>query len=249
MTQPSAIAVMVTRPGDIGKDLSNRFQKRGLQSCFLPTLEIVGQSLEMPIEDFERAIFISVNAVKYSFISHSFKDLLPAEVIAVGSGTAKALAAQGCDSIIVPKHYNSEGLLELEQLQSVSGRHILIVKGRGGREKLQQTLTSRGAICHELDVYCRVFKTVDAIKLNDFLSFNGTKITMLASIETLESMDQNISGVRGLSFDKKQLTLVVASERIAQHAKQMGYDSVHLAATASNDAMFEAVECLISSLD
>jgi len=235
------IATLVTRPGEIGKSLSEQFGLSGYTSFYLPTLEIISQPIELPIEDYEIVIFISANAVKYSLISESFLSILPSECIAVGPGTAKVLKDFGINNITLPDQNNSEGMLALEQLNSVAGKQILIVKGRGGRTKLQDQLRKRGANCHLLDVYCRVARPVNATELLNFLNFEGTRFVTIASTQTLDSLTANLNSVKSENTNKQQLILVVASERIKIHAEKLDYSSIIVAKSATNEAMHQAI--------
>ena len=47
--------VVITRPGEIGEDLSRQLNSVGLTSTHLPTLKIIAEPMELPIEDFEIA--------------------------------------------------------------------------------------------------------------------------------------------------------------------------------------------------
>ena len=121
------VAVMVTRSGKSGEQLTNLLKNEGYKSWFTPTLKIIKESLLIPAEDFQQAIFVSQNAVKYSVErSQLVKDLLPTQLIAVGEGTAARLLQNGFDDVILPESSNTEGLLELSSLQSIKGQQILL---------------------------------------------------------------------------------------------------------------------------
>lgn len=245
-TGVDAFSVMVTRTGSAGQELADLLQQRGIRSWFMPTLEIVGQELILPIEDFQQVIFVSPNAVKYSVEkSQAMRDLLPAQLIAVGTGTAKCLHQLGYNDVLVPGKHHSESLLELPSLQSVAGQHILIVRGRGGRTLIADTLTQRGAICHYLEVYGRLTARLDQNYLQEFLDYNrddhtgkhNTRIVTIASVDALEALNANL----GQGFDYGQLTLVVASQRIADSALASGYRRVVVANSASNQVMLDTI--------
>jgi len=236
----SSVAILVTRPEDVGKQLSVQFSEAGFSSYYLPTLEVIGQSIELPIVDYDIAIFISANAVKFSFISENFPSILPSQCLAVGPGTAKKLQENGVSNILVPEQFSSEGLLAMQPLQSVRGKQILIIKGQGGRSKLQDRLTKRGADCYCVDVYRRISKSVDATKLSEFLNFQGFKLVTIASTQTLDSLTTNMNTLMSESYDTLDIKIIVASDRIKHHALELGYRSIFVADTAANDAMFNA---------
>jgi uroporphyrinogen-III synthase len=77
--------------------------------------------------------------------------------LAVGAGTAGDLAKRGVKNVLYPTAgADSEALLELPELARVSGQHILIVRGQGGRSLLGDTLAARGARVEYAECYRRV---------------------------------------------------------------------------------------------
>lgn len=73
---------------------------------------------------------------------------------AVGPSSGAILAAQQFP-VVLPKQTNSEGLLALAQLQQVTNKQVLLLKGQGGRQTLSQVLQQRGAKVTELALYQR----------------------------------------------------------------------------------------------
>ena len=240
----AAAAVMVTRSGRVGEQLAQSIQLKGFDSWHIPTLKIQSEELLIPAEDFQQAIFVSPNAVKYSVVKSALlKDVLPDELIAVGQGTADSLRQAGFEKVVIPTQFNSEGLLTLPQLQTVVGQQILIVKGRGGRLLLESTLRKRGAVCHSLEVYCRVTTQIDGPSWNAFLSFNGEHIVTIASNEAMSALTNNLDR----KFKQEHLTLVVASQRIKENALHQGYQKIIVAESAANDEMLSAIIKLVDA--
>ena len=61
------------------------------------------------------------------------------EIAAIGQATARALARHGVAPALQPDYeFTSEALLALPRFQRVTGQHILIVRGEGGRELLAE---------------------------------------------------------------------------------------------------------------
>ena len=77
-------------------------------------------------------------------------------VAGVGSGTSRAWRAAGAPDAIEPQgDGDSEALLAHPTLQRVAGRHIVILRGEGGRDLLGPTLRTRGASVDEWLCYRR----------------------------------------------------------------------------------------------
>ena len=76
--------------------------------------------------------------------------------LAVGATTAAALQRAGVAAPVHPGRMDSEGLLDLPQLQSVDGLDIGLVTAPEGRSFLTASLKQRGARVLRADVYDRV---------------------------------------------------------------------------------------------
>ena len=233
------LSVLVTRSGRAGNDLVEQLKCSGVDSYHLPTLRITKLDYCLSAEDYQQAIFLSTNAVKFSVEqSQLVKDLLPEQIIAVGKATAQRLEKNALKDVIIPETASSEGLLNLPALQSIKGQQILIIKGRGGRELLQTKLAELGAICHELEVYDRVQNTLDMQLLDKFITAQAlTKIVTFASVDGMNALIRQINDKTLLL----KLVALVASERIAKKAAKAGFKSVVVADSASNEDMMASV--------
>ncbi len=235
---------MVSRSGNSGEQLTKMLGDSGLPAWHIPTLKIVAEDILLPLEDFQQTIFVSPNAVKFSIKkSQALTDILPDQLIAVGQGTADCLYKAGFNNIIIPQQFNSEGLLKLPQLQNIKGQQILIIKGRGGRTLLADTLSERGAICHYLDVYCRVAAKLNTELWKEFLTSGKRDIITIASVDAMKALNINL----GKDFNLCDFILVVASQRIKESALQYGYKQIVVADSASNDAMLSAIVSFIKA--
>ena len=130
------LTAVLTRPGGVVDPLRYALEQRGIDSLVQPMIAIEA----IPVEDRplvtlapgDICIFISANAAE-----QGLPNLAPqlkgqnSLILAVGSATAKAIAAAGFD-VSVPARADSEGLLSLEALHQVRDRQVIIVKGEGG---------------------------------------------------------------------------------------------------------------------
>ena len=156
------VGVLVTRPEQQAMPLCRLLELQGARTLRLPAIEIkpVGNRRETaaqlgPLAAFDVIIFTSANAVRFgASLLEQRRDL---QLAAIGAATARALNQAGYRVAFTPGETpSSEGLLEHPRLQRLSGHRILMIKGKEGRQLLQQELTRRGAEVVAADVYERV---------------------------------------------------------------------------------------------
>lgn len=213
--------VLVTRPEPQGHELCALLEKQGANAHYIPTLEIRPRSTHLSLFEFrpDIAVFISVNAVKYyPFLS------FPASTryFAVGVATAMALMEHG---VIAqqPQQNNSEGLLDLFDLQEVSEKNIAIFCGVGGRMLLQEVLEKRGAQCQRYEVYERQCALNEASRLQCLLREVQLDYVICTSDENLLCLEQ-LAGPQITRLH--QVPLFVISQRIAVRAIDCGFTRV-----------------------
>jgi len=157
---------------------------------------------------------------------------------AVGQSTAQLLENKG---IIVssPQNETSESLLEIIDPSKIKGQKILIVKGEKGRNYLQETLQSRGAMVDTLAVYRikkvnypnnRVGRIIESDKINVIIVTSGAILESLMQQVSLEQL--------------MPVKLIVPSKRIFNLARQKGVEYVARAASANNLAMLQKLSDL-----
>ena len=228
----NGLKVLVTRPAAQAQTLIGLIRQHGGQPVPLPMLKIEPmvpsqQSLHLlrQLSRNDIVIFASANAVHYA---HEY---IPAEtrhdltIAAIGRGTANELAKAGLQVNMQPERsHDSEALLALPQLKHVQNRHVVIVRGKGGREKLAQTLRERGAVVDYAEVYQRV---APDIQIDEQLSASSVDVISITSSEALTNLARLAEAQQqGWMFEKP---LVVFHERIAQHASELGFrKSIHV---------------------
>ena len=161
------LGVLVTRPQGQAETFCRLIEEQGGTTIRFPVLEITTPSDPTPLEalistldQFDLAIFISINAVEWTLkaIRRDHRELPDSLRLAViGPTTARALEALGHPPhLMPPPPYNSESLLALPEMEQVTGRRVIIFRGEGGREHLAETLRSRGAVVEYAEAYRRV---------------------------------------------------------------------------------------------
>ncbi|MDD2929085.1 MAG: uroporphyrinogen-III synthase [Sideroxydans sp.] len=230
----AGLNIVVTRPRDQAEGLAASLQTLGANPVMLPLLEVAPAADQAALQAFVRhaaacqlLIFISPNAVRYGMaaLQHVPEQV---RVAAVGLGTARALHEQHVLHVIAPTaRFDSEGLLALPELLQVSGWHIAILRGDGGRELLGETLASRGAQVEYVTCYQRSKPALDAAA---WLAARPDVITVTSS-EALMHMWQGL-GETAATLARTTM-LCVAHPRIAELAHSQGWQ--HVVTTAAGD--------------
>ena len=242
----SKTSIVVTRPSHQNNILCSTLASQGATPITFPCIEIcpLGKidtvSFAARLANCELIIFISPNAVKYVL------DTLPnlAEIIssscklaAVGESTAQTLLSRGIDQVLTPSQQaDSEALLKLPELQNVTEKSVLIIKGQGGRALLSETLENRGANVHSIDVYQRTLpKTVNLDALNvkiDLLLFTSSESVINFLALTPKSLHSTLLNCQTL----------VGHPRIADKVSSLGFKKLPIiAATPSDTDMLAAI--------
>jgi len=233
----TGLKIIVTRPRDQAMQLMMRIEQAGGVPLLFPLLGISAvQKIQVLNEQisrlaqFQLAVFISPNAVRYGIAAIRAVGELPPElqIATVGQGSAKALRETGVAKIIAPTlRFDSEGLLALPELQNITGWHVIIFRGDGGRELLGDTLKARGATVEYAACYQRSKPQLDVKSL---LSSEPDVITVTSS-EALGHLWQMLDDNARIIL--RDTPLFVPHERIAELAKQQGWQFVNL--TSSGD--------------
>ena len=153
----AGIGVLVTRPKHQATGFVDAITEKGGIAIELPVMEVIAHDTAKIEHDVaslleaDIAIFVSANAVRLG-LAHAGA----AKTAAIGPATANALRRHGREAEIRSVDgFDSEHLLNAEELQEVHGKVIRIIRGNIGRELLAETLRSRGAIVEYLAVYRR----------------------------------------------------------------------------------------------
>ena len=241
MTAPLAgRTVLVTRPQQQAAALSQAIRAAGGEVFDFPALVIEAVPLEMLsaslawLKDADIAIFISPNAAQFGMaaIQAAGGLQMSTEIFAVGPGTTQVLRDLGGSQIITPQGQDSEALLALPQLQHVTGKRVVIVRGVGGRALLFDTLIARGADVHLLECYRRSCPQADVAPLLSRLQTGGIDAVTITSAEALHNLAA-LLGEAGAPV-LANTPLFAPHEKIAEAARRFGIAQV--IATPGGDA-------------
>lgn len=245
------LRVLVTRPAGQADGLCRLAEEAGYEAVQLATIEIrepvdlaALQTLVGALESYDLAVFISINAVSrgldYILARRDWPQHV--KIATVGASSAAALQEYGLAPDLVPAHrFNSEALLALNALRDMRGKRVVILRGNGGREHLRETLLARGAVVDYVEVYRRACPEVDPQLMRALLQPGALDVVTATSNETLENLFA-MAGEEGQQ-QLRTLPLIVASERQAQLAQELGFEQPALVAeNASDAALVEALK-------
>lgn len=177
------------------------------------------------------AICLSQNAAQN--LSRYQGMLTQPDMYAIGTRTAAVLKAI-FTKVQVPDIHTSEGLYRMLCNVDVTGRKVLILKGKGGRNWLQSRLQMRGATVRDLNLYERVphtpiiNKEAETIAAIDAIFVTSGEL-LLAALQTWGKQLHN------------HLWLV-PSDRIAVLAKSKGIVRCVNVGSASIESMHRTFE-------
>jgi uroporphyrinogen-III synthase len=247
-------SVLVTRPAHQAEGLCTLIEQEGGVAVRMPLLEIAplaAESLSTSAAEkfaaYDWIIFISANAVNFALQGNSgrISHLPEVRFAAVGNATAQAMRGRNLPIDVVPERgFNSEALLKTEEFRQIHGQACLIVRGRGGRELLAETLRQRGARVEYWEVYQRVKPALDIDALVGWLDKHTLKVLTITSGEAL----QNLLDLCGTQLPEKwrSIPLVVPSARLEAMARLSGFKCIAVAEDASDMAIIKTVTALIN---
>lgn len=185
---------------------------------------------------FDLAVFVSPNAIEKTFAELRGLGLAwpqPLRVAALGKGSERALAAQGVANVISPRQrFDSEGLLELPELQAMTGKRVIIFRGDGGRELIAGTLRARGATVEYATCYRRAAPDGDTAELLTLWREGRLDAFTITSSEGLRHLHA-LLGEEGRAL-LEGTPLFAPHARIVAEARRLGLHRV--VATGPGDA-------------
>jgi len=222
--------LLVTRFSPSAARLAEQLNRRGVFAVAQPLLETQKSAQFEDVSSvvkarYEYIIAVSTNAVEYTHQALDGHRWPICQYFSVGKKTQQRLAKVTNQQVIIPDTlFSSEGLLALPELKDISGKHILILRGVGGRELLADVLTSRGAIVEYYQPYQRIAVDLNGAVLVKEWQRNRINSAIISSTELL---DQLLKIVPESELDwVKKLTIYAPSKRITQRALLLGCSHV-----------------------
>lgn len=248
MIELNGISILVTRPHPSGEALCHHIIKQGGLAVHFPTI-VFGppeetdafQTVAKALPSQEWLIFISPQAVHASIPALSqmwphFPSQL--KLAAVGAGTAKALEDADYKVAAYPKtQWNSEGLLDLPDFQTIAGKQITIVRGEGGRDELEKKLIARGAKISHLVAYQRLLPKIDVYPIYKLFKQHKIDVMMASSCQGVRNFKILLHALPWSYI--KDIPLIVVSERIKNLALDLDFQPIWVAQNASHEAILQ----------
>lgn len=175
-------------------------------------------------------VFTSPHGVRSAAALQPFRMRRGQNWFAVGEGTARALRRAGIETVHAPTRMDSEGLLALPGLERVRAVDVGLVTAPDGRERIAEELRRRGARILRADVYARVPIAPAAIAVAKLQTLRGCLWLALSSGEALHRTLDSLPApaLRVL----RRARVAAASPRLAELARQAGFDRIAIAASA-----------------
>jgi len=243
--------LLVTRPASQAARLTQLLEQKGVATLQLPTLEIkplpaseIDNHKILNLDQYDAVIAISTHAasIALEWIDRYWPQLpYSIQWFAVGAATA-AVLSQSVEAVQVPTEgSNTEALLALPAWERLSGKKVLILKGRGGRPLLEEQLIQKGCRVETLDLYCRAMPAYSNIELATLFKDGFPDSILATSIESLDNLYEILHDYRP---QMASIWLITASDRITKAARAKGFSKVHTASGASGQAVIQALNVI-----
>jgi uroporphyrinogen-III synthase len=244
------LPVLVTRPAVQAEEICPSLEALGCEVIRQPMLKIESVAETplikkhfMDIDLFDVVIAISRNAAEMGLaVMDQYWPQWPVEMtwIAIGPVTAQVMINEGLQVKMPSDQFDSEGALQMPELNDVAGKKVLIWRGVGGRETLAQTLRERGAEVVYAELYQRLVPEYSEQQWQQALT--DLPLLLVSSgqgLEAIAAQQPKISeSVRGI---------IAPSSRVAELAESLGFEQIQVAASAQDADMLAAVKTWLSN--
>ncbi len=215
--------VGILRSMDQSTQLAEAIKRYGGFPIFAPSIEI---TLDYDVQEMERTfrdlsngsidylIFTSSNGVRSFYQIAAARGRDPGigdnlKIIAVGPRTSDALARHGVRNVIIPKMYNSSGILDLLRNLEIKGKRIALLRGSRSDDILPSRLEARGALVDSVVVYrTKLSNSKQLRELIELITLGRIDIILFTSPSTVRSL---LSSASRLGFDSRILDKVIVA--------------------------------------
>ncbi|OOF69716.1 uroporphyrinogen-III synthase [Rodentibacter caecimuris] len=244
------MAVLITRPDERGKQLTDWLNQSGIVALHLPLFCIEsGRELgNLPsalnqLKNQDYVFLVSQNAVDFCHktladIGFCWPESL--HYFTVGHRTAQYFSSQSERPIHYPiTTENSEGVLALPNMQNLQDKRILILRGNGGRDFFAEQARIRGAEVILLETYQRVPIIYNNEEQTSICKRSGINTIIATNLEIVNAL---------VNFVPKQdqgwlksCRLITVSQRIADVAHKLGWHNITVSPKADNQSLLNTL--------
>ena len=232
----TGLSVLVTRQRVQAAGLCERIRQLGGEAIEFPAIEIEPIAAAACSGRYDVTIFTSINAVQHGVSCLTRESL--GQLAVIGAATRSALAYVNVAVDIYPEtSATSENLLIHPVIKNMAGARVLIVRGRGGRELLRDSLQAQGCTVELLEVYERVAARPSAesiAALEQRWVEERIDIVTATSGEIIQRLYTMFTD-RGRAL-LEETPLLVVSARIRDVARGLGLRGECVMAAGANDA-------------
>lgn len=240
---PKDAPVIITRPRQQNSGLIDSLKNQGRTVFSMPLIDIKPISNEqikscfLNLDNYEFVFPVSANAVNIAMQwVDKYWPQTPVDLkwLAVGPASKQALENHQIASadILMPKdNYASEGLLELDELQTGNANKVLILRAETGRSLFASSLKERG---FEVEILA-LYKRLEIKHSNDawLEALEQPAIVQINSSQTLEAALKQQP-----KLGQKALGALVPSQRIAAEAK-VYFNQVWVSRSATDEHLLK----------
>ena len=180
-------------------------------------IESLTPDTQFPSEMPDLIIVLSQHATTSYFRQFYIASHARATVLAIGPSTAKGFVESGAFMVKVPDETNSEGLLAMPEISALKAHQtVWLLTGEGGRDLVSQSLRERCRLLR-FNLYRRE-KRQPVLPLNSNL-----QAVWVGSIHGVQQVNASANHPE---IDRYETSLVVPSERVADYARGLEWQSV-----------------------
>ncbi|MDP1699053.1 MAG: uroporphyrinogen-III synthase [Xanthomonadaceae bacterium] len=234
--------ILSLRPSGEHAPLRRATARHGARVLALSPLALrplaAGEALERALNA-DRIVFSSPAAVRFASTQRALAPCNTRVVVAVGAGTAAALASRGIRAAHPHERMNSEGLLSLPQLQHIETLSVGLITAPGGRGVLAAALADRARQLHVAEVYQRVPRTIGGDAWTKLAHVTTPLAVMVSSGEALDALLRQCPANARATLSRA--LIVAASQRLDKHVRLAGFKHIIRAASARPSNMLQAL--------
>lgn len=244
--------ILVTRAQAQAHDLETRLQALGAVPLAFPTIHITPPrdgyaGLDAALRElamFDWVVFTSVNGVDHVWqrlatLGLDDRVFARLQLAAIGPATAAELTARGLQSVVVPKRFVAEALLEV--IPNPAGKRFLLPRAALARDTLRTGLQHAGAQVVEVPAYDTVLPEPSSETLAELAA--GVDVLTFTASSTVRNFVAQLGPTRARSLaDRAQVAVI--GPITAETARDLG---LHVDVVASEYTIAGLVAALVDA--